>query len=144
MAYWSRSFEGLPEHLAVVREFTRTVIGESEGADLVELVASELAGNAIRHSESGRPEGQFTLHIATFLNRWHVRVDDNGGTTEPHVCTPPVIKKAKDLDRYGDEEVENGRGLALVEAVSSRWGVYGDKESRAVWAEIRIPGKDTP
>lgn len=140
MSHWSRSFEGLPECVADVREFTRRVIGDDEGADLVELVASELAGNAIRHSESGRPKGQFTLHIATFVNRWQVRVDDAGGTTKPRICVPPVLEKAGDLDDYGDEIVATGRGLALVAAVSSRWGVLGDANARVVWAEILIPG----
>jgi anti-sigma regulatory factor (Ser/Thr protein kinase) len=138
--YWSKSFEGLPECVSEVREFTRKVVGDDGGADLVELVASELAGNAIRHSGSGAPEGQFTVHLAALVNRWLVRVDDAGGTTQPHVCAPPVMERTEDLDDYGDE-VETGRGLAMVAAVSSEWGVLGDENARAVWAEIQISGE---
>ncbi|NUR93781.1 MAG: ATP-binding protein [Kribbellaceae bacterium] len=140
--YWSRIFEGLPECVADVREFIRKAIGDDDGADLVELVASELAGNAIRHSGSGEPEGQFILHVAALRNRWIVRVDDAGGVTEPHICASPAIKNAKDVDDYSDEVVETGRGLALVAAVSSEWGVFGDERARAVWAKIKIPGKN--
>jgi len=138
VSYWSRSFDGLPERVSEVREFVRKVIGDDEGADLVEMVASELVGNAIRHSDSGGPGGEFTLHLATFVNRWHVRVDDAGGASEPRVCEAPTIENAKDLDRYGDE-IEAGRGLAIVAAVSAKWGVLGDSNARAVWAEILIP-----
>ena len=139
MPYWSRDFDGRPECVADVREFTRRVIGDRTGADMVELVVSELAGNAIRHSDSGEPGGQFTLHIAALTNRWQVRVDDAGGTNVPHVCEPPPIDSADDLDCLGDE-IEAGRGLTLVAAVSSSWGVLGDEGAHAVWAEIPIPG----
>src|SRR3954466_841038 len=103
MPYWSQSFNGRPECVAEVREYTRTVVGDCAGADLVELVASELAGNAIRHSDSGEPGGQFVLHIAALSNRWQIRVDDAGGTNVPHVCEPAPIESVEDLDRFGDE-----------------------------------------
>ncbi|WP_194906244.1 ATP-binding protein [Catenulispora rubra] len=138
MSYWSKTFDGRPEHVSEVRKFTRKVIGDYKGADLVELVASELAGNAVRHSDSGEPGGQFTLHLATFPNRWQVRVDDAGGPRELHVCEPKPIESIDDLDAFGDE-VEAGRGLALVAAVSSQWGVLGDQAGRAVWVEILKP-----
>lgn len=142
MSYWSKSFDGLPQCVAEVREFTRKVVGDHEGADLVELVASELAGNAIRHSDSGNPDGQFTLHVTALLNRWLIQVDDAGGSLEPHVCTPPAMESVEDLDAY--DEVESGRGLALVVAVSSKWGVIGDKNARAVWAEIQMSVASSP
>jgi len=138
VSYWSETFDGRPESASEVREFARKAIGDNEGADLVELVASELAGNAVRHSNSGEPGGQFTLHLAAFLNRWQVRVDDAGGLNVPHVCEPKPIESIEDLDAFGDE-VEAGRGLALVAAISSRWGVLGDQTGRAVWVEILIP-----
>ncbi|MEY9858522.1 serine/threonine-protein kinase RsbW [Catenulispora sp. GAS73] len=142
MTYWSRSFDGIPECVSEVREHTRGLLGGCEGADLVELVASELAGNAIRHSDSGEPGGQFTVHLAAFADRWQVRVDDEGGSTVPHVCELPPIETVEDLDRFSNE-VEDGRGLALVAAVSSAWGVLGDQAARAVWAEILMPGEVT-
>lgn len=143
MPYWSRSFDGLPERVAEVREYTRKVVGDCKDADILELIASELAGNAIRHSGSGKPGGQFTLHIAELSNRWQIRVDDAGGTKVPHLCEPAPIESVKDLDRFGDE-VEAGRGLALVAAVSSSWGVLGDDAARAVWAEISMPEAVAP
>jgi len=138
VSYWSKTFDGRPECVSEVREFTRKAIGDNDGGDLVELVASELAGNAVRHSDSGKPGGQFTLHLAAFLNRWQVRVDDAGGPNVPHVCEPKPIESIEDLDAFGDE-VEAGRGLALVASVSSNWGFLGDQAGRAVWVEISMP-----
>lgn len=143
MSYWSRSFEGLPERLTAVREFTRRVAGDREGADVMEMVASELASNAIQHSGSGEPGGKFTLQVTDFPDRWQIRVIDEGGPTVPHICELPSIDKAEDLDHLGDE-AEAGRGLAMVAAVSSTWGVIGDQTSRSVWAEILIPGAPRP
>ena len=142
MSSWSRNFEGLPEHLTEVREFTRFVAGDRDGADLMEMVASELAGNAIQHSESGGPGGKFTLQVVDYQDRWRVRVVDEGGPRMPHVCAPTSIESAEDLDKLGDE-VEAGRGLAMVAAVSSAWGVLGDQNSRVVWADISTSGMAT-
>lgn len=135
MSHWSKDFKGLPEYLTEVREFTRLVAGDRDGADLMEMVASELAGNAIQHSESGGPDGIFTIQFTDLEDRWQVRVIDEGGPIMPHVCELPPIETADDLDKLG-EEAETGRGLAMVAAVSSAWGVLGDQTSRVVWAEI--------
>lgn len=128
MTYWSRSFQGLPENLSEVRRFTAAVLGDRPGVDLVVLVASELAGNAILHSASGQPGGQFVVHVAAFADRWQIRVDDEGGLGEPILSPDPA----------GDD-AEDGRGLALIAAVSRSWGVLGNHYARAVWAEIPHP-----
>jgi serine/threonine-protein kinase RsbW len=136
MSYWSRSFQGIAECLAEVRQFTAAVLGDRPGVDLVVLAASELAGNAILHSASGDPGGQFVVHIAAFADRWQVRVDDAGGAGVPRVCDTagPGVDHGTVVDLP-----ESGRGLALVAALSRNWGVLGDEYSRAVWAEIPHP-----
>lgn len=130
MGYWSRTFDGRAESVAEVRRFTVKVLGENPGTDVVELVASELATNAVQHSDSGQPGGHFTMHLAESANRWRVRIDDAGGPKEPCVKT---------ADAKGDEA---GRGLTLVAALSSDWGVIGDHYARAVWAEIEMPRQE--
>jgi len=132
MSYWSRSFPGLPEHLGDVRRFTRMVLGDAPGADLVVMAVSELAGNAIVHTASGAPDGQFVVHLAAFADRWKVRVDDEGSPSEPR-----VVVDAIEEDPEGDSE--SGRGLAMVASISRTWGVLGDRCARAVWAEIPYP-----
>ena len=142
MSYWTRDFKGRPELLTEVRQFTRSVAGDRGGADLMEMVASELAGNAIQHSDSGGPGGKFTLQVADHQDRWQIRVIDEGGPTEPHICEAASIESVEDLDKLGDE-AEAGRGLAMVASVSSAWGVLGDHTSRVVWAEILMAGMKT-
>lgn len=132
MSYWSRSFPGLAEHLAEVRQFTQMVLGDAPGAELVVLAVSELAGNAIVHTASGAPGGQFVVHLAAFADRWQVRVDDAGSATEPHVVVDGI-------DGNADWDSESGRGLAMVASISEKWGVLGDRCARAVWAEIPYP-----
>lgn len=140
--HWLRTFEGRPEHLTKVREFARLVAGGRDGADVMEMVLSELAGNAIQHSRSGEPGGEFALQVLDMQDRWHVRVFDQGGPREPRICELTSIESVEDLDKLGDE-AEAGRGLAMVAAVSSAWGVSGDWTSRTVWADIRTSRKAT-
>ncbi|WP_194913277.1 ATP-binding protein [Catenulispora rubra] len=136
MSYWSRSFPGLAENLAEVRQFTQMVLGDAPGADLVVLAVSELAGNAIVHTASGAPGGQFVVHLAAFADRWKVRVDDEGSPTVPHVVVDGI-------DEDAEWDCESGRGLAMVAAISQKWGVLGDGCARAVWAEIPYPVQKT-
>ena len=136
MSYWSRSFPGLAENLAEVRQFTQMVLGDAPGAELVVLAVSELAGNAIVHTASGAPGGQFVVHLAAFADRWKVRVDDEGSPTEPHVVVDGI-------DEDAEWDCESGRGLAMVAAISQKWGVLGDGCARAVWAEIPYPVQAT-
>jgi len=137
MDIWSRKFAGLPECLAEARIFTFAVLGESDGAHTVALVADELAGNAVKHSASGAPGGEFVLRLAMFGDWCRVRVDDQGGPSTPSV-------------RVAEEEDEAGRGLTIVALLSARWGVDGDERSRSVWADIEfakvpaISGPDGP
>jgi serine/threonine-protein kinase RsbW len=128
MPYWTMTFDGRKECVADARHFAVKVLGDAPGVDLVELVTSELAGNAVQHTGSGQPGGQFILHVAEFRDRWQVRVDDAGGSDEPGV---------RETEADWDEA---GRGLALVASVSSQWGVIGDRNARGVWAEILMPG----
>lgn len=126
MSNFSMTFPGRVECLSAVRKFTLKSLGDVPGADVAELVVSELAGNAILHSVSGYPGGSFTLHLEVLSDRWLIRVDDAGGLKEPQI-------------HDADSERESGRGLALVSAVSLEWGVAGGRVARAVWATIPIP-----
>lgn len=120
---WSKKFAGRPECLAEARRFTIAALGESDGAHIAALVTDELAGNAIKHTASGGPGGEFVLRLARFGNRCWVRVEDQGGPTTPSVCA-------------ADEQDEAGRGLTIVDVLSLRWGAEGNEHARTVWAEI--------
>lgn len=125
MDIWSKEFPGVPECLAEARNFTLAVLGDSDGAHTVALVADELAGNAIKHTASGAPGGEFVLRLARFGGWCRVRVDDQGGPSTPSV-------------RVAAEADEAGRGLTIVTVLSARWGVDGDERARSVWADIEF------
>lgn len=123
MDIWAKRFAGRPECLAEVRRFTLTALGDGEAAQVVALIADELAGNAIKHTASGAPGGEFVLRLSRYGNRCRVRVDDQGSPTTPTL-------------RAADDDAEAGRGLTIVSMLAARWGVEGDESARSVWAEI--------
>ncbi|MBS2531259.1 ATP-binding protein [Catenulispora sp. NF23] len=123
MEIWSKEFAGRPECLVDARKFTYAVLDGCDAAHTVALVADELAGNAIKHTASGGPGGEFVLRLARFGNRCRVRVDDQGGPSTPAVYV-------------ADDADEAGRGLTIVSALSANWGVDGDENARSVWADI--------
>lgn len=88
----------------------------------VELLATELVSNAVRHG--GADEGEtVVLHLAFATGRLRVEVCDRGSGFEPGTPTP-----------YG----EGGYGLFLVSEVSNRWGVSRD-EGNCTWFELELP-----
>lgn len=84
------------------------------------LVASELVTNAVQH---GLPPIELNLHFGT--GRLRLTVSNAVGTTlnVPRFVAP------------GSDEPD-GRGLAIVEAVSSAWGWSGTQRTISVWAEL--------
>jgi serine/threonine-protein kinase RsbW len=130
MYHWSVKFPGHSSCLSEARRFAAKMLGDRPGVEVVQLVVSELAGNAIMHSDSGIVGGYFTLHLSELADRWRIRVTDAGGAKVPRLLS---------ADPEWDE---GGRGLALVAAMSSAWDVDGDGNARVVWAEVSMPVGD--
>jgi len=127
----------LPSAVPCVRLHTTLVLQEwrmTALADAAELVASELATNAVQASSSAAqaqtaapaPAGLavIRLHLASDGRQVLVEVGDND-------LRPPTPAKP-------DPERDGGRGLLLVQAVSARWGCY--YLNPAVPATWRGPG----
>jgi anti-sigma regulatory factor (Ser/Thr protein kinase) len=93
-------------------------LGERRTGDLA-LVVSELVANAAIH---GR--GEITLRVRLDDGRVHGEVIDEGGGFEREV-----------RERGGDEG--GGRGLLIVDALTSRWGIH--EGTTHVWFELRSP-----
>lgn len=112
------------------------------GADLAEagvapavigdaaLVLSELVGNAVRY---GRPLPGDVLEVSWSLGDdcLRLRVSDGGGPSVPM------------RHEAGPEDVR-GRGLAIVAALASDWGVEqnsnGAGPMSTVWVELPVKG----
>ena len=96
--------------------------GDVDRDDLrtAELLVSELVTNAVMHGH-----GQITLRAHLDEDRLLVDVIDEGGGFERTV-------RKSDLDSVG------GRGLAIVDAEASRWGIH--EGTTHVWFEVERPG----
>jgi anti-sigma regulatory factor (Ser/Thr protein kinase) len=122
--YWSHKVDLLASEVSVpaARAFvTQNLRHQRCPADLVEdvqLVVSELATNALVHGEAG-----FAVKLRVGNDVVVVEIEDGSHRG-------PVMRAPADLDT-------NGRGVAIVEALSNKWGVkrYAGG-GKAVWAEF--------
>jgi Histidine kinase-like ATPase domain len=82
-----RTFRGEPGQVPLVRDFvSRYLDGRPCPAETVEdilVCATELAANAVLHSRSGLPGGQFSVEVAHARESVHVAVADSGGPDLP-------------------------------------------------------------
>lgn len=107
------------------RHFVREAVEDSgngdELADAAELICSELAANAVRHAHS-----VFTVRVACDSGGVRVSVADE--------TRPSPTGLADD----GSESfpVRAARGLGIVSALASDWGVDDQLEGKVVWAEL--------
>jgi anti-sigma regulatory factor (Ser/Thr protein kinase) len=117
----------LPRSLASVataRRFVEESVRKWQVEPLLDdalLVISELVTNAVTHADSS-----FRIRLSLTPARLRIDVLDNGaGTPEP---LP-----------YSQTE-EDGRGLYMVDAVTSAWGLDDvPGEGKLVWAELARP-----
>lgn len=103
----------------VVRRHLRSW-GLSDVVDAAEICVSELAANVIRHVGEGTP-----VTLAIEMNGTHLRV----ALRDPETRVLPTLVHAGADD-------ESGRGMALLDAVSDRWGVILGAESKLVWCDL--------
>ena len=120
----SRKFPNDPQAVRAARKFAVNELSgyAPELLDVVELLVSELAGNCVRHTDS-----DFEVSVSSDRRKIRVSVADRGGGT-------PVVQ-------HVDTNAVAGRGLALVETLSSSWGVRSTRLPRAgktVWFEIEL------
>jgi anti-sigma regulatory factor (Ser/Thr protein kinase) len=140
----ARDFPGNLREVAAARRFVARVLDGSPARDMLLICVSELAANAIEHTDSGAG-GVFTVTVGQWAGTKakqtgmqatqsregaaFVAVTDEGGAGEPG------LRRAGDL-------AEGGRGLALVNACSSRWGYRDSGRGRTVWAEVAWPSAE--
>ena len=119
-----RRFPGRDSSASAVRRFLCDVLedwGIVDGSirDDVLLLASELASNAIEHTSPG-----FTVSIGVAGMQARVDVYDTG-TVLPTVLQPTA-------------ETDHGRGLLLVDRLSSAWGASPAPGGKVVWFEVAL------
>lgn len=122
---YTETWDCEPESAAKARRLVSAAFslwGIGERADVGVLIASELVSNAIEHSGCRR----FRIRISRPSDRTvKILVSD----TSHKVPTP---SKA-------DSGSESGRGLHLVEVMSTKWGYDRRRWGKLVWAELELP-----
>jgi anti-sigma regulatory factor (Ser/Thr protein kinase) len=117
----------LPGELTSVRQgrlFARDVVrdwGLDSLADDVQLATSELITNAVRHAGT---DVVLSLRLDTSL------------TVEVQDSHPELRRQEVAAD---DVLATSGRGLHIVAAVSSEWGVRRVRDGKAVWFTLALP-----
>jgi anti-sigma regulatory factor (Ser/Thr protein kinase) len=118
----SVTFPGLPAIVPSARRFVSGILAGSPRAAEMELIATELATNAIRHSPAGHDGGEFTITIRAEDGWVRIEVSDTG-TGQWY---PP---------ESGDPDAEYGRGLAIVAALADKFGHDVTAKGQVMWAE---------
>ncbi|MGW8884354.1 ATP-binding protein [Streptomyces sp. NPDC055749] len=120
---WDLPFLAEAEELAGLRRVMRLHLelwGLPGVVHAAQLCVTELAANVIRHVGPGTPT---CLTVA--MNGSHLRIE----MSDPDTRALPTLIEAADM-------AEEGRGLALVDGVSERWGVILRGDSKVTWCEL--------
>jgi serine/threonine-protein kinase RsbW len=137
--HWA-SFAHDPASVPRARHVLREVL---DGAGLdetakaeIEIVLSEIVGNAVRHA---RPLTDGAIHV-----QCEVAAD-----VEPHVeiaVTDGGSPGRAVVPRDADSSAASGRGLRIVEGLADEWGVVEDLQdlTRTVWASFGGPTRHHP
>ncbi|MEV0408517.1 ATP-binding protein [Actinoallomurus sp. NPDC050550] len=122
---WTRCLPGLPASVTEARRFVTAYLHDlhPEMAMRAELVVSELATNAIKHTRSGLPGGMLWVTVILFDTAARISVTDQGGITTP-------------VPQVADDSAEGGRGLQLMSLVVKDWGHHYEGSHCTVWALV--------
>ncbi|ANB06627.1 regulator [Streptomyces ambofaciens] len=121
---WKLPFSAEAEEVAGLRRILRLRLelwDVQELSDAAELCVSELVANVIKHVGPGTPT---TLAVSTNGTRLRIEVHD------PSTRALPVLTDVS-------AEAEEGRGMALIEAITDRWGVDLSADRKSTWCELR-------
>jgi anti-sigma regulatory factor (Ser/Thr protein kinase) len=135
---------GFSSMVPVARMAVRNLLSDCPRVDDVELIISELATNAVRHSTSRG--AQFEVRLDVKPAHLRIEVQDGG----PFGYPPPAPPKSPafptepwttlyEEDRHRDraaEAEEYARGLTVIDACCDDWGHNRYPDHAIWWAEL--------
>ena len=128
-----RRFARRPEEVAAARRFVRGGLTRgglargSEALETAQLLVSETVTSSLDQSAPTRGAGTLEVAYAVVGRRLRVEVSDDGG--------PARLRR-----RIHAVRSAGGRGLELVRALASRWGVRESSAGRTIWFEVDLTG----
>ncbi|MGW7254931.1 ATP-binding protein [Streptomyces sp. NPDC054834] len=120
---WEIPFLAEPEGVAALRRALRAhlgALGLTELTEPAQLCVSELVTNVITHVGASTPA---TLTVT--MNGTDLRIEIH----DPDTRAMPVLLDATD-------DAESGRGMTLVDAVATRWGILLHPDRKVTWCEL--------
>jgi histidine kinase-like protein len=126
----------LPSSAAASRRHVQRLLAGWQLASCLDtalLLASELIANAVTATQAmaqtGFPAAWAPIELSLRRTGTSLIIE----VRDPNPA-PPVVQQAGPL-------AENGRGLIIVDVLSSRWGHYAaERGGKVVWCEIALPG----
>jgi hypothetical protein len=123
-----RRFARRPEEVAAARRFVMGGLARGSAAwETAQLLVSETVTCSIDQSSPGRGSGTLEVGFAVVGRRLRVEVSDDGGPAR-------LRRRIHAVRSAGD------RGLELVRALASNWGVRESAAGRTIWFEVDING----
>ncbi|MGW0315492.1 ATP-binding protein [Streptomyces flavidovirens] len=120
---WGLPFYAEPCEIAGLRSALRrhlTLWGLPELVESAQICVTELVSNVINHVGGGTP-----TTLAVSMSDTYLRIE----MRDPDTRALPTLLHA-------EFDAESGRGMALVDAVTDRWGVILRADSKVVWCEL--------
>jgi anti-sigma regulatory factor (Ser/Thr protein kinase) len=118
----SMNLDSDPRSAARARKSVRDFLSGCDGrfVETAALLTDELVTNAVVH-------GSQPLALTFDLGEDRLRVSVTDGTMSmPRIMSPSVTR-------------EHGRGISIVDALSTRWGTHVAGEVKEVWFELLVP-----
>jgi anti-anti-sigma regulatory factor/anti-sigma regulatory factor (Ser/Thr protein kinase) len=114
------------QYVRDVLEYWRLALPDDGVIDRAELLADELVTNAVLHARTS-----LRLRLELYGDLLHVAVHD---------ASPRLLRLVPD-----DPHSEAGRGLRLVERLSTAWGVHQRPDGgKVVWCTLRLWRRSQP
>ncbi|HET8931415.1 MAG TPA: ATP-binding protein [Acidimicrobiales bacterium] len=120
MSRHSQALPHVPEAAREARRVVESLLGDTQtlvDIEFAALLTGEVVTNAVQH---GTPPLQLLIEIADDAIRVEVH-DTNSAHPVPRTPRPTE---------------PGGRGLAIVDALATRWGTRPDDDGKAVWFEV--------
>jgi serine/threonine-protein kinase RsbW len=119
---YQKTFHGQPEQIAQVRHQVAAHLNGHPVTDDAVLIVSELASNAVTHSDSAGDF--FTVSVELHKTYCYIEIEDAGG--EWHLKLP-------------DESRPHGFDVVDALAGPDNWSVEGDEKGRVAWCRLELP-----
>jgi anti-sigma regulatory factor (Ser/Thr protein kinase) len=125
LLWWGREFPGGADQVRAARGWLEELLPKCEQLEALTLLVSELCTNAVLHTDSGKPGGEFGLTVEWTPEAVKALIIDQGSPTFSAMTAGS-----------GAWDDECGRGLFLVDQLADYWDTADLPEGRLVWLEM--------